>query len=622
MTANRVETSAQKTATALTVYSGADLTAHGVSNVQALATIDPSVVINVTNGAPTVAVRGISTTVVNEIGDPSVPIARDGFYTNRAFNVQTSMYDIARVEVLKGPQGTLNGRNSTGGLISIVTNRPAKTNGGYASVGYGNYNAFESDLGVNLALADWLQVRASGFYRYHDGYRTITGLPNGQQLRGDDANTASGRFQAAMQPIDGMNIWASYQHDSTTGVGDIAYKSPLGAIPNFGNTDFIANSAPTSNRIQADRLRWELSYDRLPGGLRFIYAGGWDKSQWNHILDATGPAYPAIRQFIQSEKPVTWNHEVRLSNAPSSRLFFQVGYFHFDESNTLLSSMYNVAMTGAFAPGGANAAFSQAGVNGIVFNYTVVTQSNAVFGQIAYRLLDNLKLSFGARETWDSKLRTGTSTIIPAAAGNPFASTVPRVNNGYGSMSKAQPTFHVGIDWQVAPRSLLYAKFDTGYKAGGFNSNGVGASTPYSPETLKTWEAGSKNRFMGNRLELNLAAFYSDYTGYQATQLVSALSTAQGTFNIGSASIYGLEAQLTAQLGSGWQVDANSTWLHTRLGDGVHAYNATTASDKVIGGAKLPSSPAMAAHLGLQKTSPFMAGHLLARAEAKYSSSF
>ena len=176
VTASRVETTSQKTPIALTVYSGADLAAKGVTNMQALSSIDASLNITTSTGAAYVAVRGIASTDVTETGDPSVPIARDGFYTNRSFNIQSSMYDVARVEVLKGPQGTLNGRNSTGGLVSIITNRPNAKTGGYVTLGTGNYNAFDADAGVNLAVSDRFQVRASGTYHSHDGYRNLTGL--------------------------------------------------------------------------------------------------------------------------------------------------------------------------------------------------------------------------------------------------------------------------------------------------------------------------------------------------------------------------------------------------------------------------------------------------------------
>jgi len=244
VTASRVETTSQKTPIALTVYSGADLAAKGVSNMQALSSIDASLNITSSTGAAYVAVRGIASTDVTETGDPSVPIARDGFYTNRSFNIQSSMYDVARVEVLKGPQGTLNGRNSTGGLVSIITNRPVNRNEGYINLGTGNYGAFDADAGVNWAASDQFQIRASGTYHAHDGYRNLTGLYNGAAQRGDDLKVGSGRIQAAWKPVNGLKLWASYQHDEIDNVGDVTMDSAIGTRPDFGN----AKSLPIPRR--------------------------------------------------------------------------------------------------------------------------------------------------------------------------------------------------------------------------------------------------------------------------------------------------------------------------------------------------------------------------------------
>ncbi|NBC35949.1 TonB-dependent receptor [Novosphingobium sp. FSY-8] len=625
VTANRVESSAQKTPIALTVYSGAELATKGVSNVSALAAIDPSVNITSSTGAAYVAVRGIASTDVTETGDPSVPIARDGFYTNRSFNIQSSMYDLARVEVLKGPQGTLNGRNSTGGLVSIITNRPSNKTGGYAALGYGNYNAIDADLGFNYAASDAFQVRASGTYHLRDGYRNLTGIYNGQGLRGDDSDVLSGRIQFAWKPVDGLKIWASYQHDKINNVGDVTMDSTLAVRPDFGDGKTFANTTVTATNLTADRLRWEVSYDRLPADLTLVYAGGYDNSSYRHRTDATGPVYPAYRQFIQGEDPKTWNHEVRLSNSVNSRLFFQVGWFHFQERNTINSGLYNVAMTGAYATGGASAFLSQAGQYGIKFDYDILTKSDAVFGQVAFRVNDQIKLTLGARNTWDSKLRTGQATLnFPALAFPEWGFVFPFTTGstpGNGAMSTSQPTYHVGLDYQVSPASLIYAKFDTGYKSGGFNSNGSAASVSYAPEKLSAWEIGTKNRFFGNKLQVNASAFYFDYRGYQASRSEAALSGGAGIFNVGSAKIYGAELQTIAALPGGVRVDANMAVLKTEFGQGIVVRDGA-GNNRDISGHRLPNAPGFVATFGVEKAFSVGGATVTPRLDGKYSSDF
>ena len=624
VTANRAETSAQKTAVALTVYTGADLAEKGIANVQALAVIDPSVNVTSSSGAAYVAVRGVASTDVTEIGDPSVPIARDGFYTNRSFSIGTSLYDIARVEVLKGPQGTLNGRNSTGGLVSIITNRPGRDAGTWGSIEAGGYSAFNVEGGANLPVSDRLQLRVSGTHRQHDGYRTLTGI-NG---RGDDDNTTSGRIQLAAQPVDGLKLWASYQHDDIHAVGDVALTSAIRTRPDFGDGRTFANTTTTFNRLKGDRVRWEASYDRLPGNLTLTYAGGYDHQTWHHQLDATGPLYSAIRQFRQSEDPRTWNHEVRIANDVNSALFVQAGYFHFQEDNTIDSGLYNVEMTGPFAAGGPLAALDYSDQYGIKFDYKVKTKSDAVFGQVAYKLSDQIKLTLGGRYTWDKKIRTGQSFLKIAALVSPFVPPfVAFPVDGAGNMSHGEPTWHAGLDYTPASNTLLYAKYDRGYKSGGFNSNGSGSSVAYAPEKLDAFEIGSKSRFLDNRLQLNTAAFYFNYKGYQASQ-TSCPTCSTGIFNVGSAKIYGAEVQTIALFGEGGRVDLNAAFLHTKFGKDENG-NAIVVADgdnppglHTITGNRLPNAPGISVSGGIEYAFDMMGGKLTPRIDGRYSSAF
>ncbi len=630
VTATRVETSAQKTAIALTVYSGADLAAKGVTSVIGLQAIDPSVNITTSTGSAYVAVRGIASTDTTEIGDPAVPIARDGFYTNRSYGIQSTMFDVARVEVLKGPQGTLQGRNSTGGLISVITNRPTTDRDSlFLTSTIGNYSAFHEEGAANLKLGDTFAIRASGVYDRHDGYRTITGLYTGVVEKGDDSDTGSVRIQALWKPAPGLQFWASYQHDSIKGLGDVALNTPLGVAPaSFGDGKHYTNYAPASVDLKGDRVRWEARYDNLPGGFRFIYAGGYDVQDYHHALDATGAgpnAYPAYQQFLQHEHPKTWNHEARISNDVNGTLFVQAGWFHFQEMNGLTSGIFDDIMVGPFAPGGPLAALGQAGKYGILFQYpSVYTRSDALFGYMAYKLGDTLKLSAGVRNTWDHKTRAGTATINLAALVSPFipAFANPPPTPGDGNVSERKATFHLGLDFTPTPRNLVYAKFDTGYKPGGFNSNGSAPSVAYGPESVSTFEIGAKNRLLENRLELNAAAFYSDYRGYQASQFTPALNGAAGVQNIGSAKIYGAEAQIVALLGVGGRFDLNAAVLHTEFGQGLSVVNGTTGKSVDISGNKLPNSPGLSFTTGLQQDVGLFGGTLTGRVEGKYSSSF
>ena len=604
VTANRVASSAQKTATALTVYTGNDLAAAGVASVQTLQTIDPSVNVTSSTGSAYVAVRGIASTDVTEIGDPSVPIARDGFFTNRSFSIGTSMYDLARVEVLKGPQGTLFGRNSTGGLISIVTQKPTQELGGYGSIEIGNYDTINVEAGANVPVNDKVQLRFSGVSRRHDGYRTLTVI-NGE---GDDDKTLSGRAQIAFQPFEGFSGLISYQHDDIDDVGDVALQSALGQVPTIADEKRFPNYQPTSTRINGDRVRWEFSYDALPMGLTLTYAGGYDDQKWHHALDASSLGGTLLQQFVQSESPKTWNHEVRIATPQDQPFTFQGGYFHFDEKNVINSGL--IERSGPYA-----------GRYLIKFDYHVKTQSDAVFGQAAYKLGDTLKLSAGARYTWDKKDRTGQAVLDLEVASQGHAPPILITTPGNGSVRQKKPTWHVGLDWTPTPQNMVYAKYDTGYKSGGFNSNGSAPSVDYGPENLDAFEVGTKNRFFGNKLQFNAAAFYQKYSGYQASQTSAVVNGGQGVFNIGSAKIYGAEAQVIALLG-GLRIDVNGTYLHANFDDNLPLVLDGAAVPRDISGNRLPNAPRLSVTAGLEYTFPIGEGTLRPRIDGKYSSAY
>lgn len=616
VTANRVATSAQDTPTALNVYSGDALRDRGVASVRDLSAIDPSVNISPSAGAAYVAVRGIASTDVTEIGDPSVPIARDGFYTNRSFAINSSMYDLARIEVLKGPQGTLNGRNSTGGLVSIVTNRPQFSNSGYASVEVGNFGAFNGEMGANLALSDVFAVRASGTMLTHKGYRKLAGPTD----RGDDEDFASGRVQALYSNA-GLTAWVSYQHDSRKVNGDAVLRGTLGGPqPDFDNLAPFPGNTPFSTNLTGDRVRWEVAYN-TDSNLNFIYAGGYDKQDWRNVLDATGPSYSANRQFRQHETPRTWNHEFRVSNDATSRLFFQAGYFRFSENNTVDSGLFNREMTGLFAVGGPLAALGQPSKYGIKFDYAIKTRSQAVFAQVDYDLTEKLELSLGGRYTWDKKIRTGTATLFLPALASPFAPALTLVNPGNGNLDDSKPTWHAGLNYRPNADTLFYAKYDRGYKSGGFNSNGSAASVPYDAEELDAFELGTKNSLLGNTLQLNASMFYSSYRGYQASQTSDVVGSGSGTFNVGSAKIFGIEGEIKALLGKGTRLGLNGAFLHTAFGDNI-AVRDGGGTMVQIGSNRLPNAPSFAATASVDQDIVLETGKVTARVDAKYSSKY
>ncbi len=633
VTAEHREENSQKTPISMSVYSAKDIQEEGIHDIQSLTRVDPSVNITTSTGSAYIAVRGIASTDLTETGDPAVAVSRDGFFTNRGYALFSSLYDVSRIEVLKGPQGTLYGRNSVGGEINIITQRPTSDFGGYVSAEAGSYATLNLEGALNLPLSDVVQARVSAISRYHEGYRDNPGFANG-----DDEDNKSGRVQLQAEPWEKFKAWFSVQYDRTQGTGDVAVSGPIGtsgpgvvggvtpSIP-YNLAGGFPLYAPFSNHVNETRYRWEFTQG-LPADLNLTYLGGYDQTTWNHALDATtfpGTSNPPA-QFLQVENPTTQNHELRLSSDPNSRLFWQVGAFYFREINSPLNSFLQEE-GGPFV-----------GQKLIDFGYAVDTTSKAGFGQLTFAATDALKFTAGLRYTKDHKVRTGESVLdLTVASGGflnipapPGCSTTPGdftcthlliTTPSNGDVDSTKLTYHAGVDWTPTPTTLVYAKYDTGYKAGGFNSNGSAPSVNYDPETVKSFEIGTKNRFLNERLQANLSIFDMKYDGYQASQTTQVISgAASGIFNAGNANDYGAEGELEFALNSMTKADVNLTWLHAKFSSGT-AVDSSTGVSPELSGNYLPNAPNVSLHAGIERSLIDPTGaRWTARVEGKYQS--
>src|ERR1700723_512752 len=197
VTAQHKEENAQSTPIAMSVYTADAVKQNNIVDIASLSTFAPDVNFSTSEGTPIITIRGISSQDVTENGDPAVAVNTDGFYVNRPYGLDATIYDIDRIEVLRGPQGTLNGRNAIGGAINIVTAQPTNTFAAYTSISYGNFNALTFQGMVNLPINDILQMRLAFLTVSHDGYRN-----NAPQPDADDADNKSGRVELAFEPIE------------------------------------------------------------------------------------------------------------------------------------------------------------------------------------------------------------------------------------------------------------------------------------------------------------------------------------------------------------------------------------------------------------------------------------
>jgi iron complex outermembrane receptor protein len=604
VTAEKREETAQKTPISMTVYSGGDLAAAGIHNIAAIASVDPSLNVTTSTGSAYAAVRGVASTDLTEIGDPAVAVSRDGFFTNRGYGLFSSLYDVARVEVLKGPQGTLFGRNSTGGVVNIITQRPTHEFGGFTALEVGSEDAYSAEGALNLPLGEKVQTRFSGTYRQRDGYRNNAPA----RERGDDEDARSGRAQIMFQPFEGFNGLLSVQRDHIGGVGDVEAKGPEGVPDTIPDSDTFPVLTPVRTDLTETRYRWDFTYSGLPGGVSLTYLGGHDKTSWEHALDATVFNTTELRQFLQEENPVTDNHEFRIAG-DTGTFFWQTGVFYFKEHNAPLDSGLFIE-SGPFAN------------NYLIhFTYDVHTTSKAAFGQVAWKPNDQWRFSAGTRYTKDEKERTGDAVLNLQIASGGFLPPILVTTPGNGNIENSKMTWHGGVDWTPTDTTLLYAKYDSGFKSGGFNSNGSAPSVPYGPEDIDAVEIGTKNRFMGNRLQFNAALFHQHYTGYQASQFTPALGGGPGVQNAGSAKIRGLEAEVVALSDALGRLSFAATWLDAEFTQ-FDAINSTGTAQISLAGNRLPNAPRFTATAALERGWPLGSGTLTAHIDGKSQSKF
>jgi iron complex outermembrane recepter protein len=556
VTAEKRESLAQNTAIALSAISGDNLVKNGVDSLTDIASIAPNVSFGQQIDQTIIVIRGVSSRDTSAIGDPAVSVSIDGVQLQRSSGLNTAMFDLARVEVLRGPQGTLAGRNATGGAINIITAKPKDDFSASLSGEVGTYETFNTNGHVNLPINEWLKARVAFQTRNHDGYRD-----NAPAVDGDDENSEAARVTLAFDPTDRLSgsITAEYANNSTHGsayysqpverytaenvppgllVGDIILKQP-----DIHDSRF---PIPPGQQWESEMrsLRGTLSYDFDLATVTYI--GGWREMDVDRHT-SHGGAFGTNRQnftFVHQDRLDSWTHELRLNGDADKRFFWQTGAYYFKENNpTPVSDLVDY-------PGSAGLFGEQVILFGFGRDHTVA-ESKAVFGQVSYELIRGLKFEVGTRYTEDSKLTRGLDASIANFGGyltSPCGITAAPACTYSMSQVDAQgdwnkTTYHVGLNWQATPENLHYVKFDTGYKAGGFG--GIGNGT-LDPETIEAVEIGSKNRFLDNRLQLNVAAFYYDYADQHINQFITTADGAPRSvrINAGKSEYKGVEMDL------------------------------------------------------------------------------
>jgi iron complex outermembrane receptor protein len=551
VTAQRSQQNLQKVSETVTAIAGDKLESLGVKSVEDLASVVTGVQIKPGN-APAIFIRGIGTSLISITGDSGVAIHSDGVFLTRSTALNDGFYDLERVEVLKGPQGTLYGRGSIGGSVNLITSAPKMKFEANVTADAGNYNMFGAQGAVNIPLDEGTQtaIRVAFEAQSHDAY-----ADNGT----DDANNNGLRVRVRSKPITGLtlDLIASQYSSKTAGIGfypAISYPATSttpARIADVNDWHSFYDQSNNFNNLKIKSASLNVDYDMGFAVLTVLpsYTIIDNPVFTDNIATVNGIPGSTVNSY-SNVHDVSGTQEARLSSPAGSKLKWVVGVYHLNEKNR-----YDLA-------------------NHIIKGW-VDTNSSSVFAQATYPILDNLRIIGGIRQTDEHKINP--TNVVGLA---PFTAHWTPIN------------YRGSAEFDVNPSSMLYLTYSTGFKAGGFFTSAP--ISAYNPETVKVYEVGSKNRFLDGTLQVNAAAYFSQYDAYQVNvTIVPAFvgATSAGVFNGGNAQVKGAELEAIYELTPYDRFDASVNYTDAKF----TTITVTGTSAKV--GDQLPNSPPYTSNL-------------------------
>lgn len=615
VTARKVAENLQDVPVAVTAFSGEALQQQNARQIADVAKLTPGLVIRESNSsgaASTFQIRGQFQNDVLATLDPSVGVYVDGYYWSRAYGINSDLLDVQSVQTLKGPQGTLFGRNTTGGAILLQTNDP-DFNGisGLVSGTYGRFD-YKSGTGIlNLPLVDdRIALRLAYSRTDSDGFVRNTTTNN--RLGEHDGWTARGKL--LLKPTENLSLLFSaelYKTSYRNNPYRMQYVSPAGATNlesglERGGFACLAGGAATiggcfangiglnaaairdandddtlalnqDNKVYAKTQTYTgtATLDTFFGAIKFI--GGYRKVDSRTSVDLDGSAFD-ILATTGFQNISQYSGELQFTGkAIDDRLDFVAGLFYFHESGTDQSYSTGLPAVQASPVGGNTvAAYLNYLATGNApiqyFSGDIVTRSQGIYGQATFHITDALSFTGGLRYSVEDKglgRNNGAytaGTYLGPQAGATFICNLP----GAACPSFREDDFDgvsytVGFDYKVTDDVLAYIKTARGFRSGGQNLRATGAVltnsvtaasfAPFKPETVTSYEGGLKSEFFDRRVRLNVAGYYTKVNDIQRSSLTSVAGNQTTVLgNAGRADIYGGEAEVDALLFSGFRI--------------------------------------------------------------------
>lgn len=612
----RLET-AQEVPIAITAFNADMLESRGVSGPQDLQHTTPGIVFSDSpTGVGLVTVRGVGGAASRGSSpgrNPAVPVHVNGVYLQSPAVMLQDFLDIDRVEILRGPQGTLYGRNAVGGSINVITKKPTDTTEGEIGIGVGNYDLRRVQGVLSGPLTDRLRGRIAFSVQDRDGYVENIDDPGDDKLLNANSSNLRGTLEYDLTDDILISV-AGFSYDQngsshtirprTLPAVDFTTPSMYNLVPasykpiSFSDSRKVQHDTRGDGFDKTSGLTADVAWNLDEVTLRSI-TGYFDMKTGN-TYDADGIDLPTVKSvgYFRSTYE-TFSQELQLASDPARSLRWLFGgyYYHEDSASEIF-----VDASKTIVP--------------YVVDFkrpnTVKSESLAAFGQIDYSVTEDFNLTAGLRYTHDSMdvVRSGAFYLMGAP--------VFSFSNLPASESWSKVTWKLGANYDLTDNAMAYASYSRGYKSGGFNLQDTNPA--FSPEILDAYEVGLKSQLANKRLQLNGAFFYYDYSDKQESK---ADATGFSVFeNAGAATLYGAEIELLARVTAALTVDGSVSYLHSKYDEYKTADPENLAAGvQDLAGNKLTEAPKWQVHLGAQYEVPLeqKRGTLTARFDYSYT---
>lgn len=580
VTAERRSGDLQDTPVAVTAITSEDLQARGVQSVRGLEGLVPSLSIgSQTNGpganSATFWIRGLGQIRAGNGSEPSVPLYIDDFYyPGIAGNVLRAM-DIEQVEVLRGPQGTLFGRNSIGGAIRYRTRKPTTELEGFVEGTYGSYDRLDLIGALNVPIGDKLAVRLTGATMRTDGY--VDQVIGGR--KGGATENRLGRAQVRFRPDDDLTIDLSYERSENESRGSSTY---ISRISPTGTLAARWNNRPTNlprytqdlaspctyctygglqvdnfNDTKANHLRFVADW-QVSDSLELKWLSGRSQIDDSYSNDLDGSPAQVARQG-STNSIESWSHELQAIGDLGTRFHYVAGLFYYEEELEALGSQFTPNAAGI--------------VNEARASSLTGRESLSAYANLTFDVTERLSVTGGLR-VGQEEISIRTLSILPVAGMS---------DSGSSDEDMVLPLLRVQYDW--SGDVMTYATVSRGFRAGGFNIVPANADViPFRSEEVTSYEVGTRAEFWGGRARVNPTFFYTDYKDMQINRQYTPPPPAPPAptsilENAGEAHIYGLELESDFALTDAFRLRLSGAFLEgafDRLNPGVGVTLAST----------------------------------------------